>query len=165
MPWDGCTCSPCACGAHGGARHAAHGATRWMRPRPPLMATMKSSSSLSSSSELDSVVRRRARPARPGGPAAAYGRHAWGRARPCAPALPSTDALDSFFTLRVASLFPARRVPTAKALAEPLLDCFSSVASRSRSWRDFSRPLQALLQPSLGSIVFRPKTPRFRRFR
>ncbi len=78
--------------------------------------------------------RRRPHPAQPGGPGAAYGRHV-GPCEALRTPLPSTDALDTLFTLRVAS---QRRDSTAKALAEPLLErckplselaLFSAVAS------------------------------------
>ena len=90
------------------------------------------------------------------GPATAYGR----RSGPCealrAP-LPSTDALDTLFTLRAAS---QRRVPTAKALAEPLLERCKPLLGAGGAVLGRCRPCC-----SLPSAQFRPKTPRFRRFR
>ena len=93
-------------------------------------------------------------------PAAAYRRHG-GPNVPCealCTPLPSTDALGTLFTLRVAS---QRRDSTAKALAEPFLE---RCKPASGSWRGCSRPLQARCC-SLPSAEFRPKTLRFRRFR
>ena len=103
--------------------------------------------------------RRRPRPARPRGPVTAYGC----RSGPCEALrtpLSSTDALGSLFTRRVAS---QRRVSTAKALAEPLLDRCKPLLGAGGAVLGRCRPLQALFQAFLGSIP--PQTPRFRRFR
>ena len=100
--------------------------------------------------------RRRARPARPRGPVAAYGR----RSGPCEALrtpLPSTDALGSLFTHRVAS---QRRDSTAKALAEPLLERCKPLLGAGGAVLGRCKPCC-----SLPSAQFRPKTPRFRRFR
>jgi hypothetical protein len=100
--------------------------------------------------------RRRPRPARPGGPAAAYGR----RSGPCEALrtpVPSTDALGSLFTLRVAS---QRRDSTAKALAKPLLERCKPLLGAGGAVLGRCKPCC-----SLPSAQFSPKTPRFRRFR
>ena len=81
-----------------------------------------------------------------------------GRARPSLRTpLPSTDALDTLFTLRVAS---QRRDSTAKALAEPLLERCKHLLGAGGAVLGRCRPCC-----SLPSTQFRPKTPRFRRFR
>ena len=100
--------------------------------------------------------RRRARPARPGGPGTAYGR----RSGPCealrAP-LPSTDALGTLSTHRVAS---QRRDSTAKVLVLPLLERCKPLLGAGGAVLGRCKPCC-----SLPSAQFRPKTPRFRRFR
>ena len=99
---------------------------------------------------------RRARPARPRGPVAAYGR----RSGPCEALrtpLPSTDALDTLFAHRVAS---QRRDSTAKALVLPLLERCKHLLGAGGAVLGRCKPCC-----SLPSAEFSPKTPRFRRFR
>ncbi len=91
--------------------------------------------------------RRRPHPAQPGGPGAAYGRHV-GPCEALRTPLPSTDALDTLFTLRVAS---QRRDSTAKALAEPLLGRRTPLLGAGGTVLDRCKPCC-----SLPSAEFRP---------
>ena len=80
-----------------------------------------------------------------GGPGTTYGRHV-GPCEALHTPLPSTDALDTLSTRRVAS---QRRDSTAKALAEPLLERCKHLLGAGGA---VLGRCNALLQPSLGSI-------------